>query len=153
MNRTSIGLMCGAMICAALTGCASWKLGDGKAGNIPLDPAVEWVANAADKQLPGTGAGTKIRDYWAKTGQETVPPGFHTVWVATDRSGVVVDLATLKLTPHLEPITIGPFKPVTAADVIAANNPDANVPAGTNEIPILDLLTGGASKFGTSKKP
>lgn len=83
-----------------LTGCASMQYGDGKAGNIPLDPAVQKLATALDAKIPGSG--NMLRKYFATASRQRVPPGWEMVLEVRHRTtGEKIDLADYELVPDM----------------------------------------------------
>lgn len=90
-----------AIVCAVAVlcmGCASMKYGDGKVGPVPLDPAVDALAKAIDKNAPGSG--NYVREWFAVSGIERVPAGYVVVWDSY-LNGAKINEADIVRTPRL----------------------------------------------------
>jgi len=67
----------------SVAGCASVRPGDGKLGNIPLDPAVSAASTYIDKYVPGGGA--KLTAYFSQTKVARIPAGYDVKWNVRDK--------------------------------------------------------------------
>lgn len=98
---TRIRLAALALVASLAAGCGTIRYGDGKAGPIPLDPAVQALADAADSNAPGSGA--KVREWFAEAKRERVPTGYRVRW-ETLLDGQPIDAARLSKRPVIEPL-------------------------------------------------
>jgi hypothetical protein len=118
MIRTRIRLSAFALAASLVAGCGTMRYGDGKAGPIPLDPAIDALADAADSKVPGTGE--KVRDWFATAKAERIPTGYRMRW-ETLLDGQSIDAARLSKRPLIEPIpgAAAVFSPADLADTNA----------------------------------
>lgn len=136
--RVAAAVLCavciGLVVCCS--GCATVpQYGDGKIGNIPLDPAVQSLATALNARAPGTG--DYVAKWFASSGVDRVPPGYAIRWTAY-LDGKAIDETAIVRVPSLvvrEGAT--PIPPPTSPDTNAINAAvDAVLGSGIiNEVP------------------
>lgn len=111
-------LMLGVMVAAMAAGCTLPRpqYGDGRAGPVALDPLVESFAATLDKQAPGTGAGDRVRGWFATASLERVPPGYEIEWEAF-LDGLKIDESRIQRIPRLR--VKNPSAPVVVVEPAA----------------------------------
>lgn len=135
--KTLVITVCAALAAGLLAGCASLGYGDGKVGPVPLAPAVQAVASAADAKIPGSGQ--KINDWFASSLRDRVPPGYALVWDSF-LDGKPIDRSRIVDVPRLAPVDGSP---------VVVVNPPAPASASTLPPEVIDLL----NQIGAATNP